>query len=283
MASIRRPAVSGQFYEGHSLSLKTQIEECFTHALGPGRMPKIDEKGKREIIGIISPHAGYMYSGPVAAQGFFQLAKDGSPKTFIILGPNHRGMGAKVSIFNSGSWQTPLGVIEINLELSQEIIENSDIIKPDKSAHNYEHSIEVQLPFLQYIYGEQFNFVPLCMSDQGVDTSKLVGETLGEVLKDKDVVLIASSDFTHYESQKNAEKKDKLAIDAILKLNVLDFYESIKEQNISICGHGPIAVAINVAKKLGAKSCELLKYATSGDITHSYHQVVAYAAIKITK
>lgn len=285
MATIRRPACAGSFYDGHPLSLKTQIEDCFLHRLGPGKLPKSNKAGSRNILGLISPHAGYQYSGSIAAHSYFELSQDGYPQTIIILGPNHRGGGSPVSIMQDGMWQTPFGLATIDTYTAKKILSYKDTldIAIDKSGMAYEHSIEVQIPFLQFIYGEKIHFVPISLQDQSKEVSVLLGEVLKNALYDKDCVIIASSDFSHYEPQKIAEAKDKIAIDYILKFDVDGLYNAIREHNISMCGYGAISSMLVACKGLSAKSSQLLKYATSGDITHTYSQVVGYASFKITK
>ena len=280
---IRKPAVAGSFYDGDTKSLNIQIENCFLHKLGPGKLPSTIIKGERKIVGLISPHAGYMYSGPVAANGFYKIALDGKPDTIIILGPNHRGFGEDISIMVEGKWKTPLGELEIDTEIAEIILKNSKIIKNDPKAHQYEHSIEVQLPFIQYIFGKNIKFVPICMTRQDINTDIEIAESICSSVADKNILIIASSDFTHYEPQEYAENADKQAINAILDFNHKKLYNMIYRQNLTMCGPGPITVMLNACKILGAKKTELLKYATSGDITGMYDQVVGYASLIVSK
>lgn len=279
---IRKPVVAGVFYPGRKEELKKQIEECFLHKIGVGELPQKEEK-KRNILGVVSPHAGYIYSGPVASWGFYQLAKEKTPDVVVIIGPNHRGIGKDVAVYTSGYWSTPLGEIKVNEEIAEELLSKSKILEQDERAHMMEHSLEVQIPFLQYIYGNNFSFLPITLLDQSLKTAKILGYELSEVLKDKEALIIASSDFTHYESQKEAEYKDKKAIEFILKMEPEMFYNTVENLDISICGPGAIATMLHTCKNLNAKNAELLKYATSGDITRDYSQVVGYAAIKITR
>jgi len=281
--NLRKPAVAGSFYAGDSKSLNIQIENCFLHKIGPGELPLVNPKKENNIIGFISPHAGYMYSGPVAANGFYKIALDGKPDTIIILGPNHRGFGEDVSIMAEGKWKTPLGELEIDKDMAEDILKNSKIIKNDKKAHQYEHSIEVQLPFIQYIFGKDIKFVPICMTRQDIDTDIEIAKSICSSVVDKNILIIASSDFTHYESQEYAENVDKQAINAILESNPKKLYDIIYRQNLTMCGPGPITVMLIVCETLGAKKFELLKYATSGNITGMYDQVVGYASLIVSK
>ena len=279
---MRPPIVAGQFYAGARSALLKQIEECYTSDHGPGKMPKV-KAGMRKIIGLVSPHAGYMYSGPVAAHGFARMAEDGCPKSVIIIGPNHTGAGSGVSIVTSGRWSTPLGEVRIDAELGDEIKLASDIIDVDPVAHAYEHSIEVQLPFLQHLFDDKFKIVPICMMLQDERTSMEVGKAIAEASTGKDVVIVASTDFTHYESQRSAMEKDKKVIDRILAIDPLGVVRTVDEGGITMCGYGPVSAMLQAAKKLGAKKAELLKYATSGDTSGSMAQVVGYASIAISR
>jgi len=278
---VRRPAVAGTFYAGDPVSLKRQIEECFKSPIGPGRLPGPSPRGEKRIISLISPHAGYMYSGPVAAHGYLSLAESYRPSLVILLGPNHTGMGSGVSLMASGIWETPLGRVEIDEEVAREIHRLSGIIDLDDLAHLGEHSIEVQLPFLQYIMGG-FKIVPIAMMMQDLATSREVGRAVGEAVKGRDALIIASTDFTHYESQSEAERKDGKVIEAILSLDEEKVIDTVYRYNVSMCGYGPVAAAVTASKILGAEKATLLKYATSGDVTGDRYQVVGYASIELT-
>ena len=257
------------------------MEECFTSKLGPGSLPTIGARESRTILALISPHAGLMYSGSVAAHGYFELAQDPRPQSFVILGPNHRGLGSAVAISVKGAWRTPFGDAEIDSDLARAILENSSIIDVDDLAHKYEHSIEIQLPFLQYLYGPSVRFVPICMALQDLRTSKEVGEAIASAIRGRDVVMIASTDFSHYEPQQVAEEKDRAAIQAVLDLNEEKLQRVVYERDVTMCGYGPVSAALVAAKQLGAKSAKLLKSATSGDVTGDYSSVVGYSSIAI--
>ncbi len=280
---VRRPAQAGAFYAGSRSQLEAQIRNCFLHELGPKHLPEASAKGQRRIVALVSPHAGYMYSGPVAASGYDTLASDGTPDLFIILGPNHSGLGSGVSIMVEGRWQTPLGESVIDSDTANLICQHSSMIDVDDDAHAFEHSIEVQLPFLQYVYGREIRFVPICMMMQDLRTSVEVGEAIAKAIEGRDAVTIASSDMTHYEPQKSAEKKDSAAIESILKLDEKELQDVVESRNISMCGYGPVSSAIRCAKILGATKANLLNYKTSGDITGDYDAVVGYASVAISK
>ncbi len=278
---VRTPAVAGMFYESNPEDLKHRIEWCFKHKLGPGSIPEVKE-GPRKIIGLICPHAGYMYSGPVAAWSYKALAEDGRPECFIILGPNHTGYGATISIMTEGKWSTPLGEAEIDSSIAKRILEYSKIAEEDDYAHLSEHSIEVQLPFLQYLYGD-VNFVPICMMLQTYDIALELGEAISKAVADKDVVIIASTDFTHYEPHSSAYEKDNAVIECIVNLDAKKMIDLVYRRGISMCGPGPVATTIIASKMLGATKAIKMKYATSGDITGDYYSVVGYASIAILR
>ena len=292
LEKIRRPAVAGQFYDGNEESLRESIEKCFLDDRGPKILPKVNS-GEKDIKGIIVPHAGLTYSGAIAAHSYNFLAQNGFADTFIILGPNHTGMGSGVSVITEGEWLTPFGTTKINEILSKQI--RRDIIDMDENAHKYEHSIEIQLPFLQFIVGSRnFDFVPISMSMQDVKTAKEVGYIISNVIKDSDekVVIIASTDFTHagfnYASMppkgmdvyEYAEKQDKLAIDKILNLDPEGLIQTVEQKSITMCGYGPVAAMLYATKNLGANKAELLKYGTSCEVQPG-KSCVGYGAIAI--
>jgi AmmeMemoRadiSam system protein B len=280
---VRPPAFAGSWYAGTPESLKKQIERVFTHKLGPGSLPTVINDGPRNIVGLVSPHAGYMYSGPVAAQGYYQLAKDGKPDVVVIFSPNHTGRGSALAAMREGVWRTPLDDLEIDTATADEILQASSIIDVDEVAHTYEHSIELQLPFLQYMYGSDFKFVPITFMMQDLESSREVGKATAKALSGKNALVIASTDMSHYEPQERAEKKDKMALEAAVKLDEEQYYSIIESQAVSSCGYGPTIAAITASKKLGAKKAKLLCYRTSGDITGDYSQVVGYASIAFMK
>ncbi|HYB92954.1 MAG TPA: AmmeMemoRadiSam system protein B [archaeon] len=279
---IRQPSQAGAFYQGSANTLRQQLEWCFKHKFGPGKLPEV-KNGPKKILALVCPHAGYMYSGPVAAHSYYNLALDGKPDIIVILGPNHTGMGSGVSLMSEGAWNMPLGNVNVNSEIADKIWKASKIIDLDDEAHLYEHSIEVQLPFLQYIYGSDFKFVPIAMLMQDLQTSRMVGNAIAEVLSGKNAVIIASSDMTHYEPQEYAEKKDKMVADTILNLDEEKLQSTVDSQGITMCGPGPVTAAITAAKKLGATKAKMLCYKTSGDITGDYSRVVGYLAAAISR
>jgi hypothetical protein len=222
-----------------------------------------------------------MYSGPVAAHSYLELARDGFPETFIIISPNHTGYGSLVSTMTTGSWETPLGLVEIDTTLAQELNQNS-IIDDDPTAHFKEHSIEVQLPFLQYLEAD-FQMVPITMMMQDLETSREVGEAIHQAIKatGRDVVVIASTDLTHYKSQEVAAQEDQQVLRTLEHLDEQAMLEVVENYNVNMCGYGPVAATLTATKLMGATQAEVLKYATSGETSGNYQEVVGYAAAVI--
>jgi len=297
---MRKAAVSGQFYPGDARELRKQIESCFKQDLGAG-MPKVSMK-LNKIYGAVVPHAGYTYSGACASHVYkeiCELNKKDLPETFIILGPNHTGHGKSSFSLSMEDFETPLGIARNNNEFSELLVKKAEELnidlKQDETANKYEHSIEVQLPFLQYIYSlinSQFNIVPVVVSTLDYDRCVNAADMIAGLIKEhnKKICILASSDFTHYgssygfmpfPSDKNTKDKlrqlDRNVINNILKFDYNNFYkEAVKT---TICGTAAILIAIDMCKNLGAKKASLLKYYSSGDITSDYKNAVGYAAM----
>ena len=265
----RQAVVAGQFYPAQADKLRELIRGM------------VDKKAeKEEVIGLVSPHAGYIYSGPVAGAVISRVKfKD----TFIIMGPNHTGMGKPLSIMTKGTWETPLGQVEIDSVLAEKILAISKHLQEDSKAHQHEHSIEVQLPFLQY-FKKNVRIVPITLAYADATTYQELGKEIAQAVNSlkKKVVIIASSDMTHYEPQEEARRKDSRAIEAILELDEAELLRRVSELNISMCGYAPTAALIAAAKKLGAARAELVRYQTSGDTTGDYSAVVGYVGIILT-
>ena len=269
-SKVRKPAVAGQFYSSSNQGLKNQIEAL------------IDKKAtKLDVIACMLPHAGYMYSGGVAGQ---TVSRINIKNKIILLGPNHTGYGPPFSIMSEGIWQTPLGEIKIDNMLAQQILNHSKYLKDDSLAHLYEHSLEVELPFLQY-FKTDFEITPIIVSSDEITILKEIGKDIACAIKDSNIkdsiTIVASSDMTHYESQAQAVKKDKEAIQAILELNEDKLMERVRSLSITMCGYAPVVVMLSAAKLLGAKGAKLIQYQTSGDITGDNDSVVGYAGIII--
>ena len=271
---MREPAVAGQFYPATRRSLKRAIEESFLHPLGPGEIPSPAESRSGRVLGTVNPHAGYVYSGPIAAHSVKAIVEDGIPPVFVLIGPNHTGYGSAVSL-SVEDFRTPLGVVKNAIELSEAL---SRYIEVDEMAHLMEHSVEVQIPFLQY-FSDSFRIIPIVMGDQRLKVAKEIAGHLLKVLEGVDFGIIASSDFTHcgyaygqppppgMSAGEFAKSQDERAIEKILALDTEGLYRIREEINLTMCGYGPVAVLMEVAKSLGYRDVKLLKYATSYDIS----------------
>jgi AmmeMemoRadiSam system protein B len=266
----RPPAVAGTFYEGTADRLRKQVDACFVDA--------VPEK-KERFIGAVVPHAGLMYSGHVAA-AFYGLAE--LPKRFVILCPNHTGLGHFAAINREGAWRTPLGDVAIDSRLADAIMSKTKLLAEDWRAHAREHSLEVQLPFLQRLLPD-FTFVPICLGAHRYDYAEEIGRAIAEVLKEeRDVAILASSDLNHYEDQNTTLRKDQIAIDQVLALNPRELWRVVDEYDVSMCGFIPTTAMLVAANELGATKARLIKHATSGDINGDYGHVVGYASILVS-
>jgi AmmeMemoRadiSam system protein B len=265
---LRKPAVAGTFYpddaDGITALLKAYVDI---------------HKEKEKAIGVVSPHAGYIYSGVVAGELFASVEL---PPTAVILAPDHRGAGTPFALFPEGSWQTPIGNVEVDGELVSAIQENSKLAEIVPDAHLYEHSAEVQVPFLQYIKGD-IKIVAVMIATMSTNDLVAFGKELAHSVKGakKDVLVVASSDMTHYESHESASAKDKIAIEQILKLDEQGLVQAVRENNITMCGVAPAVSMLAYAKEMGATEARLVKYMTSGQTSGDYTQVVGYAGILV--
>ncbi|MEM3462694.1 MAG: AmmeMemoRadiSam system protein B [Candidatus Bathyarchaeia archaeon] len=275
---IRYPAHAGSFYPSAPDSLRREIRRCFLHELGPGRIPEA-KGGPGRVVGLICPHAGYMYSGHIAAHAYCRLGEDRIPESVVILGPDHTGSCGMASMMIEGAWRTPIGDLAIDSDLARAIRDNSDIIDVNDFALKYEHSIEVQLPFLIFLFGSGLKFVPICMGFQDLSTSREIAESIASAREGREIVVIASSDMSHYEPRRIAEENDRAAIDLILRMDEEAFQGIVESRGLSICGYGPITALIHYSKLIGSRNAKLLAYGTSGDVTGDYGSVVGYVAI----
>ena len=273
---VREPAVSGTFYPADEKELRSLIDDCFMHPIGPGKMPPTDSDQK--IYGVICPHAGFVYSGPVACHSFYSISSSAS-KLAIITGPNHYGIGQSIASMIDASWKTPLGLVEVDSESALELRDGLDILELDSFSHSKEHSIEVQVPMLQETFSHEMKILPISLINQEQKTATKVGSAIAKIAQKKDALLIGSSDFTHYEENEFAHRQDLALIDPILKLDVDEFYKILYERHVTACGFGAIASTMIACKELGATEGKLLKYATSGDVSGDKSSVVGYASI----
>jgi MEMO1 family protein len=268
---VRQPAVVGRFYPSDPATLKEEVRTFVSQ----GRSPK-----QIHALGCIVPHAGYLYSGHVAGAVFAKLA---IPELCIILCPNHTGMGRALAIMSEGAWDTPLGAVPIERDLAEALKKRFSAVEEDSAAHRAEHAIEVELPFLQTLH-PGIKFVPLALGTSQFEVLEELGVAIADVIaaQDRPVLIIASSDMNHYESDAITRIKDQSAIEPILALVPRALYDVATLQRISMCGLGPAVTMLTAAKKLGANSAELVKYATSGDISGERNMVVGYAGVTVS-
>lgn len=266
---VRQPAVAGQFYTGDEKKLRAELANYVVPA-------DITEK----VLGIIAPHAGYIYSGSVAGRVYGQVAV---PASVIILGPNHHGIGGRAALYPEGEWLTPLGAVRINTRLAGLVRKHAPIVQEDTTAHHYEHSLEVQLPFLQFVRPE-VTIVPLCLGFGDFASCAALGSGIAAAIGEycSEVLIVASSDMTHYEPAAVARVKDNEALREILALNPEGLLKVCRDRGITMCGVIPATVMLLAALQLGARQARLVSYATSGDVTGDNQQVVAYAALTVS-
>lgn len=266
----RKPAVAGFFYPGR----RDELETMMAGMVDPDR-------DKERAFCVVSPHAGFMYSGPVAGAVFSFVIL---PQKQVILGPNHRPVQSRIAIVSRGRWSTPLGEVRVDTDLAERIKAQTSLIVEDEQAHAHEHSLEVQLPFLQYLR-ESIAIVPLSVAYQAsFEEMEELGQGIARAIQEiqEDTLIVASSDMSHYVSQETAREKDFMAIERILDLDARGLYEIVRRENISMCGFQPTTAALVASKILGASKGTLVKYQTSGDVTGDFREVVGYAGIAIT-
>ena len=266
---IRQPAVAGQFYASDARKLRAELETLIPMAAA-----------KEKVVGVIAPHAGYLYSGAVAGDVYGRIE---IPPTVIVLGPNHHGFGARAALYPDGEWLTPLGTVSINTRLTGLIGKHSPFVEEDSTAHHYEHSLEVQVPFLQFMRSD-VTIVPLCLGFGDFAGCRLLGKGIALAIREygDETLIVASSDMTHYESAAVARAKDDLAIREVLGLNPEGLLKVCRNEGITMCGVVPATVMLVAALELGATKAKLVHYATSGDVTGDIRQVVAYAALTVS-
>ena len=264
----RQPAVAGRFYNASPEKLKKMVEGYVQEGLE-----------KEEAKGVVSPHAGLMYSGAVAGALYSRVKL---PETLVLIGPNHTGMGSPVSVFAEGEWGMPFGIVKIEEDLADAIISKSRSAREDYLAHQYEHSLEVQLPFIQY-FKQEFRIVPIAMMTTNLEVCRELGESIAEAIKESGApaLIVASSDMTHYEPDKMAREKDEKAIDQILLLDPVSLHRTVEKEGISMCGYAAVTTMLFAASALEATTAELIKYMTSGEVSGDYLQVVGYAGIVV--
>jgi AmmeMemoRadiSam system protein B len=268
---IRRPAVAGRFYPGDPKALHKEVD-AYLSQLSPQKTI--------HALGCIAPHAGYVYSGHVAGAVFGALD---IPELCIVMCPNHTGMGRPLAIMSEGTWETPLGDVSIDAEFAANLKSRCALLHEDSAAHRNEHAIEVELPFLQVLQ-PKLRFVPIALGTGQFEALENLGLALADAIgaQTQPILIVASSDMNHYESDAVTRIKDHSAIEPIVRLDARGLYDAVTQQNVSMCGFGPAVAMLTAVKKLGATSAELVKYATSGDISGDRDAVVGYAGIVIS-
>ena len=277
---LRQPAVAGAFYPADPETLKKLIESCFLDDVGPGYIPELNSfDGNDYPINVMVPHAGYQYSGAIASKGYCEIVKKGFPEVFIIISPNHTGFGSEISVFNEGEWVTPLGNVEIDKELAEAIVDVSEYASCDFTALIHEHSIEVQLPFLQY-FSADFKIVPITMGTQNFVTSTDLSNAIFEATNklNRSYCVIASTDLSHFNTQERANTVDGFVLEDIYEMNEFKLFEEVVQYNITMCGYGPVMTVMSLSKRCGKHTSEILAYGTSGDVTDDLTSVVGYAS-----
>jgi AmmeMemoRadiSam system protein B len=272
-SSIREPAVAGMFYPGDRLTLDREVGALIKRA----EVKKI----KGELRGLISPHAGYIYSGYTAANGY-RLLEGKSVQTVVIIAPSHREYFRGISVFSGSAYSTPLGILEVDDALRSELVRDGGVIEASLSGHREEHAIEVQLPFLQKVLAD-FRILPIVMGDQGRDFCVALGKRLGKILKERNALLVASSDLSHYYPYDVACKLDQVVINDVQEFGEERLLEDLDSQRAEACGGGPIVAMLIAAKELGADKVEVLHYCNSGDITGDKDGVVGYLSAAVMK
>lgn len=268
MNTLKKSVIAGSWYPGNPSILKRDIQNYFD------AVPDLEEKG--DVVGLIAPHAGYMYSGQVAANAY-KLVQGKKYDTVIVVGPSHRVAFRGVSIFSKGGYETPLGIVPIDEESAGKIKNLTKTVADIPEAHLQEHSVEIQLPFLQVALGE-FPFIPLVMGDQGAKTCREVAAAIYETMRDKKILIVGSSDLSHFYNYNIAKKMDAVILQQLKNGDAAKLVEILDNGTAEACGGGPMIVTMLVAHMMGADKAHLLKYANSGDVTGDKGSVVGYAA-----
>lgn len=277
---IREAKFAGRFYPEQASNLRNLIAECFASNIGPQILPSDVKTGLKPVYALICPHAGYVYSGPVAAWAYLEASKNPiMPDTVLLLGPNHTGLGSKKAVYPNGQWRTPLGTIGINEQMSRKIADKGFDL--DTQAHEFEHSIEVQLPFLQTICKSDFQIVCISLMNQSIEVVKKLSQSLAEVIKDEKVLIVSTTDLSHYLPDDIARQNDKQLLDSFVGNNIELVYSQSEELHTSACGITPVAMAIQTCSNLGSQKVNLLKYETSAATSGDTSSVVGYAALSI--
>jgi len=283
---VRRPSLAGTWYPGDSRSLERELEGCFRHRLGPGELPPRPPRrpaAPRTTIGLVSPHAGMMYSGPAAAHGYLRLAQEGLPEVVVVIGPNHGRLNADNAIQASGAWDTPLGPAAVHKQAAAQVLQACDFLVDSVSSHAEENSIELQVPFLRYVFGDDLRWLPIMLADQSYPTSVRLGECLAQALEGMDAVIVASSDLTHGMAGGDAKRDDPKVIEPLLRLDAQGMDEARRRHRVSMCGYGAVIAMLTATQQWQARAAELLCYCTSEDVVGPHGGAVGYASIAVTR
>ncbi|MGW8271971.1 MAG: AmmeMemoRadiSam system protein B [Thermodesulfovibrionales bacterium] len=266
--AVRKPAVAGQFYSADSERLRQEV----------GRFVSAEGR-KKKCLGVVSPHAGLMYSGAVAGAVYSAVV---IPPTVVLLGPNHTGIGPRAAVMATGAWALPTGTLTVDNGVAAALLSRSALLSEDSSAHLFEHSLEVQLPFIHF-FREDVKIVPVTMMHLSLDECIRMGSEMAEAIRaaSTEILMVASSDMSHYVPDRVAREKDRMAIDRMLEIDPEGLYEVVERHSISMCGFVPATVMLAAARDLGAKSAELVKYATSAETSGDYGHVVGYSGILV--
>lgn len=271
LPSVRTPVVAGQFYPGDAGQLSTMVNEF---------IGKVKAKAPQRTLLAMAPHAGFIYSGAVAGM---TLGAANLPSTLVLLGPNHTGMGQSLAVWSTGEWQTPAGSVPVAEDLAAHMLAADHRLQADTAAHLREHSLEVELPFLQAL-NSNVRVVPMAVAEPRLDVLLDVGRNLGGLLNAwrEPVGIVVSSDMSHYVSHDNAKQRDSLALEQALALNPKGLFETVRREGISMCGVLPMTLGLAAALEMGAQKADLVAYATSGEVSGDFDQVVGYAGVLVS-
>lgn len=278
-AGIRPAAVAGQFYPREAAELRQAIDAAYLSRFGPGKLPVLQD-GPRRVFGIMAPHAGYPYSAACAAWAFAEVAASGRPAAVVLLGVNHQGIGAPVALSPASGWQTPLGVMPVATQLGQRLLTLDDRLALDARAHQNEHSLEVQVPFIQSLFGE-VPIVPIVIGHATWQDITSLSQALATLTRAEELLLLASSDLSHYIPAREATVLDQMALQQVAAVNADGLVQVVQSRGISMCGVLPVAAMLQTARASGAATATILHYHTSGDITGDRQEVVGYGAAAV--
>ncbi|MEM2929331.1 MAG: AmmeMemoRadiSam system protein B [Thermoproteota archaeon] len=281
MARVRRPAYAGSWYEGAKEDLIRQLQALFKGRLGYGDLPVLGEYNPR-LLGLMVPHAGYVYSGMAATWAYGEAAKHGPRETVVVIGPDHHMASTGFATVSEGVWRTPLGDVEVDRQTVSLLLSFTPFVEDNFHAHAFEHSVEIQLPFLQLVYGSTFKLVPIIVHDFNLERNISLGRALAKALEGKRAIVIASSDMSHYVPAREAEENDMKTIRAIESLDE-KLINSVAVNYESLCGLGPVIVLASCVKETGCSKAVLLKYYHSGEVSGDYSGVVGYASMAFYK